>query len=131
MKILGIDHVAINVKDLSRSLEFYTGVLGLKISEREFQKPGVEQFLDCGAALVGLIQASEADGDHLFADRGAGANHLAFRVDTKNFDAAVEELKRRGVSVLFSKKRERSWAVYFEDPDGNKLGLTAWPEGDV
>ena len=131
MKVKGIDHAAINVRDLSRSLEFYTQVLGLKISEREFQKPGVEQFLDCGQSLVGLIQGKEGEGEHALKDGGFGGNHLSFRIDTKEFDGAVKELEKSGVKVLFSKKREKSWSVYFQDPDGNKLELTAWPKEDV
>ena len=61
MHILGIDHVAISVKDLNRSLEFYTKTFGLKITEREYSKPGVEYFLDCGSGLLGLIQGNESE----------------------------------------------------------------------
>ena len=127
---MGVDHVAINVKDLDRSLEFYTKVIGLKISPREHQKPGTEHFLDCGPSLVGLIQGNAAEGLHLLQNEGIGANHLSFRVRTTEFDAAVEELKKNGVPVNFVKKRDRSWSVYFEDPDGNKLEITAWPQED-
>ena len=130
IQVQGIDHAAINVKDLNRSLEFYTQVLGLKITEREYSKPGVEYFLDCGPSLVGLIQGKAEDGAHLLQDKGLGGNHIAFRVSTKDFDPIVEELKRRGIPITFSKKREKSWSVYFQDPDGNKLEMTAWPEED-
>lgn len=131
IKVKGIDHAAINVRDLAASLKFYTEVLGLKVSEREFQKPGIEQFLDCGTSLIGLIQGVPAEGEHKLSDGGVGGNHVSFRIDTRDFDAAVAELKARGVRVMFSKKRERSWSVYFEDPDGNKLELTAWPQEDA
>ncbi len=128
IRIMGIDHAALNVRDIEKSLEFYTKVLGLKISAREHQKPGIEYFLDCGASLVGLIQGNAAEGLHLLQNEGLGGNHLSFRVRLAEFDAAVEELKSRGVPVHFVKKREKSWSVYFEDPDGNKLEITAWPQ---
>ncbi len=130
MNIRGIDHVALNVRDLNKSMEFYTGLLGLKISEREFQKPGIEFFLDCGTSLIGVIQAKETDREHLFANEGVGANHFSFRIPAAEFDATLEKLKAAGVTILFSKKRERSWSVYFCDPDGNKLEMTAWPAED-
>jgi catechol 2,3-dioxygenase-like lactoylglutathione lyase family enzyme len=130
IRILGIDHVALNVRDLQASLEFYTGALGLKISEREHQKPGVEHFLDCGSSLVGLIQGDGGGERHPFRDGGIGANHFSFRVHTGQFDRIVSELKLRGVPIKFTKKREKSWSVYFEDPDGNKLEMTAWPQED-
>lgn len=126
----GIDHVAISVLDLKRSVEFYTGVLGLTLTRREYQKPGIEYFLDCGASLVGLIQGDPAQGVHPLAGDGVGGNHVGFRVHARDFDAAVEALKAHQVKITFMKKREKSWSVYFCDPDGNKLEITAWPEED-
>lgn len=130
IQVLGIDHVAINCRDLKRSLEFYTRVLGLKVTEREPSKPGMEYFLDCGSSLLGLIQGDTAKGNHPFQNEGIGANHVSFRARTQDFDPIVEALKRQGIPVRFFKKREKSWSVYFEDPDGNKLEITAWPLED-
>ena len=130
MKVLGIDHVAISVRDLNKSLEFYTKVIGLKITEREHLKPGTEYFLDCGNSLIGLIQGNEAEGKHLLQDGGLGGNHVSFRVETKEFDRIVEEIKKLGLTITTIKKREKSWSVYFLDIDGNKLEMTAWPLED-
>ena len=130
MKILGIDHVAISVKDLDKSLEFYTKVIGLKVTEREYSKPGIEYFLDCGNSLIGLIQGNEAEGKHLLQDGGLGGNHVSFRVETNEFDRIVEEIKKIGLTITYIKKREKSWSVYFLDIDGNKLEMTAWPLED-
>ena len=130
IKSLGIDHVAISVLDLNKSLEFYTKVMGLKITEREYSKPGIEYFLDCGNSLFGLIQGNEAEGKHLLQDGGIGGNHVSFRVETKEFDRIVEEIKKFGLTITYIKKREKSWSVYFLDIDGNKLEMTAWPLED-
>ncbi len=130
MKVLGIDHVAISVRDLEKSLEFYTNVIGLKITERETSKPGIEYFLDCGNSLIGLIQGNEAEGKHLLQDGGIGGNHVSFRVETKEFNRIVEAIKKLGLTITFIKKREKSWSVYFLDIDGNKLEMTAWPLED-
>ena len=127
---LGIDHVALSVRDLEKSLQFYTEVIGLKISPREHQKPGAEYFLDCGSSLVGLIQGNPGGDVHTLQDEGIGGNHFSFRVPTNDFDAIVEVLKNRGVTITYHKKRERSWSLYFLDPDGNKLEITAWPLED-
>ncbi len=128
--IQGIDHVAINCKNLDRSLEFYTQILGLKISKREHQKPGAEYFLDCGSSLIGLIQGEASGEEHLLKDKGVGGNHVSFRVRTRDFDRILEALKSKQIPILFSKKREKSWSMYFLDPDGNKLEATAWPLED-
>lgn len=130
MRVKGIDHVALSVGDLEKSLKFYTKVLGLKITGREYSKPGVEYFLDCGAALIGLIQGNGSEGRHLLGDGGLGGNHVAFRVDAKDFDRIAEEIKAIGLTITYQKKREKSWSLYFLDPDGNKLEITAWPLED-
>ena len=130
IKISGLDHVALSVADLERSKKFYAEVLGFNVSPRENQKPGVEYFLDCGPSLVGLIQGDPKGDKHELQDGGLGGNHFSFRVHTQDFDSAVETLKSLGVTITFEKKREKSWSVYFLDPDGNKLEMTSWPLED-
>ncbi|OGW83185.1 MAG: hypothetical protein A3C47_05455 [Omnitrophica bacterium RIFCSPHIGHO2_02_FULL_51_18] len=130
IKVLGIDHVAISVRNLDKALEFYTKVLGLAVTKREYSKPGLEYFLDCGRSLIGLIQGKEEEGVHLLQDGGIGGNHVSFRVKTQEFDRIVEALKKQNVTVTFLKKRGKSWSVYFLDMDGNKLEITAWPQED-
>ncbi len=128
--IIGIDHVAFNVRDIGKSLAFYTEVLGLKITEREPSKPGVEYFLDCGPSLLGIIQAKDTQTEHPFAGEGVGANHFSFRIHADDFDAMITHLENQGVKIEFAKKREKSWSLYFNDTDGNKLEATAWPRED-
>ena len=128
--IRGIDHVAINVRDLDKSLVWYTQVVGLKVTAREPSKPGVEYFLNCGESLIGLIQAKDLDTNHAFANEGLGANHFSFRIHSTDFDAMIEQLESHGVKIEFAKKREKSWSLYFYDLDGNKLEMTSWPLED-
>ena len=105
-KLHGIDHVALSVCDLEKSLEFYSKVLGFSVTQREISKPGVEYFLDCGSALIGLIQSQETEKKHLLEDGGLGGNHVSFRVHTKDFDKSVEEmnLSVRAMNCLKSAK---------------------------
>ncbi len=128
--IQGIDHVAFNVRDLDKSVEFYTKVIGLKITSREPSKPGIEYFLDCGPSLLGIIQAKDLTHDHKFENEGLGANHFSFRIHAKDFDGMIKQLEKHNVKIEFAKKREKSWSLYFYDLDGNKLEATAWPMED-
>lgn len=128
--IQGIDHVAINVRDLNKSVEFYTKVIGLKVTEREPSKPGIEYFLDCGPSLIGIIQAKNLDDNHPFSNEGLGANHFSFRLHAKDFDAFIQHLERHNVKIEFAKKRDKSWSLYFYDIDNNKVEATAWPRED-
>lgn len=130
IKVVGIDHVAFNVRELDKALEFYTKVIGLKVTEREPSKPGIEYFLDCGPSLLGIIQAQDLSSSHLFANEGLGANHFSFRVHSRDFEAMIAHLEAHHVNIEFAKKRPKSWSLYFYDLDGNKLEATAWPLED-
>jgi catechol 2,3-dioxygenase len=131
IKIQGFDHVAINVRDIDKSVEFYTKVIGLKITEREPSKPGIEYFLDCGpTSLLGVIQAKDFSHTHGFENEGLGANHFSFRIHSNDFDDMIKHLESNHVKIEFAKKREKSWSLYFYDLDGNKLEATAWPRED-
>ena len=130
IKIQGIDHVAINVRDLDRAVDFYTKVIGLSVTKREPSKPGIEYFLDAGPSLIGIIQAKDLTRTHAFADEGLGANHFSFRVHAHDFEPLIQHLETQGVKIEFAKKREKSWSLYFYDLDGNKLEMTAWPFED-
>jgi len=130
INIQGIDHVAINVRDIDKAVEFYTKVIGLKITEREPSKAGIEYFLDAGPSLIGIIQAKDFGDQHGFKNEGLGANHFSFRIHAKDFDAFIGQLERNHVNIEFAKKRDKSWSLYFYDLDGNKLEATAWPRED-
>lgn len=130
IKIQGIDHVAFNVLDLDKSVKFYTEILGLKVTEREPSKPGIEYFLDCGPSLIGIIQATDLNTNHPFAHEGLGANHFSFRIHSQHFDSMIQHLEQHNVKIEYAKKRPKSWSLYFYDLDGNKLEATAWPVED-
>ena len=130
IKIQGIDHVAFNVRDLDKSVKFYTEVIGLKVTEREPSKPGIEYFLDCGPSLLGVIQAKDLTNNHPFSNEGLGANHFSFRIHSNDFESMIAHLEHHGVKIEYAKKRPKSWSLYFYDLDGNKLEATAWPLED-
>lgn len=130
IKVLGIDHVALNVRDLDKSVAFYTRVFGLKVTRRETSKPGIEYFLDCGDSLLGIIQAKDFKGRHPFSGKGLGANHFSFRIRSGDFSAMLSRLEVNHVRIEYAKKRPFSWSVYFYDIDGNKLEATCWPVED-
>ncbi len=130
IRIAGIDHVAFNVRDLDKTVKFYTEVIGLKITDREPSKPGIEYFLDCGPSLLGIIQAQDLNINHPFAHEGLGANHFSFRIHSDDFIPMIEHLESHHVKIEYAKKRPKSWSLYFYDIDGNKLEATAWPLED-
>lgn len=115
-----IGHAHLKVRDLQRAIDFYTRFLDLKV---------VEVVGDHYAFLTG------GDFHHEIAlqnvgpnapqppPRGTGLYHVAFEVpDRRSLAQAYKSLTEAGVRVAPVDHRI-SWAIYFDDPDGNGLEL--------
>jgi glyoxylase I family protein len=112
MRSLGVHHVSINVADVREALEFYTGVLGLaaRNDRPDFGFGGA--WLDIGEQQVHLIEADVPD------DRG---QHFAIRV--LDIEAAVVELRDRGVDVSDPSLVGTGRQAFLQDPSGNRIEL--------
>jgi catechol 2,3-dioxygenase-like lactoylglutathione lyase family enzyme len=109
---LGIHHVSINVHDTGAAVEFYTGVLGLTLrSDRpDFGFGGA--WLDLAGQQVHLLELAVPE------DRG---QHFAIAV--ADLDAAVQELRARGVDVADPKSVGTGRQAFVRDPSGNLVEL--------
>jgi len=118
-----LGHVVLNVSDIEASVRFYTGVLGLEISDRypESMVPGGMVFMRVnadhhGVALVGGAPKLEK----------SSLNHFAFEVATPDeVFRARAWLRTHGVPIVFEGRRRAGCqlAVEFRDPDGNNLEI--------
>jgi len=119
-----IGHVVINVRDVARSVKFYTEVLGFEVSDiyPDEMVPGGMAFLRCntdhhGIALVGSLQDASENID---------LNHIAFEVATLDeVLRARDHLKRHAVPIDFEGRRRAGCqlAVEFRDPDNHRLEI--------
>ncbi len=119
-----IGHVVLMVSDLERSTEFYTKVLGFRVSDvyPESMMPGRMVFLRLnddhhGVAIVG---GSERHVD------SSEMHHMAFAVDTLDeVFRARDHLRKQGVKIEFEGRRRAGCqvAVEFCDPDGHFLEI--------
>jgi catechol 2,3-dioxygenase-like lactoylglutathione lyase family enzyme len=122
MELDGIDHVALSVRDVERSAQWYIDVLGF---ERRHQGmwDGIPVFIGKGTTSIALFPVGSKEGSS--SRGGVRMLHLAFRASRQNFLAAQEELKSRGIKFEFQ-DHEISHSIYFRDPDGRKLEITTY-----
>ncbi len=124
MKLDGIHHIALNVKDLDRAERFYTDVLGFKVTHR-FTKGLNHLMLDTGNSAIALFEAPDLEvKDAMDLLSKTGYLHLAFKVHRDQFPAVVDELKKNNVTIDNGPvKRGDGESIYFNDPDHNHLEI--------
>jgi methylmalonyl-CoA/ethylmalonyl-CoA epimerase len=102
MKILKIDHLGVAVNSIDEVQSFWTDVLGLPFEGTETVEAQkvTTAFYPVGESEVELLESTAPDGPvaKYIDKRGQGIQHVAFRVE--NIDAALEELKSKGVRLI-------------------------------
>jgi methylmalonyl-CoA/ethylmalonyl-CoA epimerase len=107
MKILKIDHLGVAVKSIDTGKNFWTDVLGLRLegAETVAEQKVTTAFLPVGESEVELLESTAPDGPiaKYLEKKGEGIQHIAFRVE--NIDAALAELKAKGIQLIDEKPR--------------------------
>lgn len=107
MKTTVVDHIGIAVKSIDEALKFWEGTLGIKchgVEEVADQKVKTA-FLPLGDTEVELLEgtSTESPVSKFIEAKGEGIHHLAIRVE--NLEAALAELKEKGVRLIDEKPR--------------------------
>lgn len=122
MELEGIDHVAMSVRDVEKAAQWYIDVLGFE-RLHEGMWDGVPVFIGKGTTALALFPVRGNADSPEHASKGPRMLHLALRADRKNFLAAQDELRQRGIRFEFE-DHEISHSIYFRDPDGHHLEIT-------
>ncbi len=124
MQLEGIHHIALNVRDLDRAEQFYTGVLGFSVTHR-FSKGLRHLMLDTGNGAIALFESKDLDTrEALGLLSETGYMHLAFKADKQRFQSIVDELNAKNVRIDSGPvKRGNGESIYFNDPDFNHLEI--------
>jgi methylmalonyl-CoA/ethylmalonyl-CoA epimerase len=99
-----LDHTGIAVRRIDEAIEFYTNVLGGKLTERyTSEKPGVETHIaviQLENQVIELLEPTSKTSpiERFIRQKGKGVHHLAYRVD--DLHAAIEEFEARGLTFL-------------------------------
>jgi catechol 2,3-dioxygenase-like lactoylglutathione lyase family enzyme len=132
MKAL-VYHIQLNVSNARKSLPFYRDMLnwlGYRIVDESPEHIGASN----GTTDLWVIEVEKKHSRKLHHRKGAGLNHIAFRVHSKK---AVDDffrkfLKPRKIKTLYQSPKlfpeysKDYYAVYFEDPDRIKLEVVCF-----
>jgi catechol 2,3-dioxygenase-like lactoylglutathione lyase family enzyme len=105
-RMVGINHVALEVDDLERSLDFYGGLFELRLRGRA----AGAAFVDIGDQFLALMQGRSGGPD--------ATRHFGLVVDDK--EAVRASLAATGAKVLPGRRLD------FLDPDGNRVEIVQY-----
>lgn len=127
LRIEGISHLAIPVRDLDEAVDFYCGALG-------FTPESAVALPECGTHAVltaasGQYIALSVDPDRI-PPTESGV-HSAYRITGATRNAILKRLAQRGVEVFSYREVRPAEArdnCYLHDPSGNRVQLVISPD---
>ncbi|MFD7103501.1 MULTISPECIES: VOC family protein [Streptomyces] len=152
----GINHLALVCSDMQRTVDFYSGVLGMPLIKTIELPGGVGQhfFFDCGGGdavaffwfadapdgVPGISAPKSLPGTGEFVSAVGSMNHVAFHVPAERFEEYHARLTAKGVKVSPVMNHDNSASTvaprmqkgvyvrscYFQDPDGILLEFACW-----
>jgi catechol 2,3-dioxygenase-like lactoylglutathione lyase family enzyme len=155
-EIRGINHLALVCKDMKRTVDFYSGVLGMPLTKTINLPHGMGQhfffdigngdqlaffwFPDAPPAVPGVTHAEQLVGRGPITSAHASMNHVAFNVPAERVDEYRQKLADAGIDCTPVVNHDDSAnqaslditpstfvrSIYFKDPDGILLEFAAW-----
>jgi catechol 2,3-dioxygenase-like lactoylglutathione lyase family enzyme len=155
-EIRGINHLALVCRDMRKTVEFYSGLLGMPLTKTINLPRGMGQhfffdigngdslaffwFPDAPESISGVTHAEALPGEGSLASAHASMNHVAFDVPAECIEEYRERLHAAGVNVTEVVNHDDSEtqasptltdstfvrSIYFKDPDGILLEFAAW-----
>jgi lactoylglutathione lyase len=129
-----LGHIALKVKDLDKSIAFYTK-LGfpefLRLTEEDGETWIV--YMRITDDLFIELFPGAAVGTTVTDQNGVGLNHLSLSVD--DIEATEAHLKRVGIALSQPRRNERgvdhNRGAWIEDPDGNRIEIMEMAPGCI
>lgn len=125
LRVAGLDHFVLRVRDLDASIAFYREVLGLPIEMLDEYRAGSRPFVSArvGGQLIDLVPDPTYDGV------AGGLLHFCVRVEGPLAGAVLPRVRAAGVEVIEDQPMVRLGAtgygpsIYVRDPDGYVIEL--------
>jgi len=125
-----IDHIELLTAHPERVVEFYTGVLGFKVRQRD-RVPSTPLgpldlvYLDLGGTTVEVMTYPE--GKPAAPQAGERFGYRMMALEVEDMDRALALLKSKGIDAAWGPVKRPTYArAEICDPDGNRIELRQW-----
>jgi glyoxylase I family protein len=134
LKLAGLDHVVLRVRDIEAMLGFYRDILGCALAKHN--EPLGLYHLDAGGSMIDLVtldgKLGQAGGSGPGADLAAGGrnvDHIALKIRAWDPEAIHAHLSAHGIETGEAVTRFGAEgdgpSIYLTDPEGNGVELKA------
>lgn len=126
---LSCHHIALKTLNLPALRRFYENVLGLNVLEKNHYEDGSLRsvWYELGTTIL-MLEKSETTRDlkviSSFTEDPPGFHLMALEIEKSQREIWKKKLLDAGIVI----EHESKFSIYFKDPDGNRLGLTHYPE---
>jgi lactoylglutathione lyase len=123
LTVSSIAHVAIRVKDATRTLDFYTNKLGFSEMLR-LDRDGRLWLVYLRITDDQYLEVfPDGEGERAAEREAVGYNHMCLSVP--DIDQTLGELEASGVPLIRPKTlgADGNWQAWIEDPDGHRIEL--------
>ena len=140
----GVHHLALNTDEIKTTIDFYTGVVGMRLVHAMRVPPGISRgnppferirhyFFDMGNdSLLAFFELPKGAKEQADRDGVAAMQHVSFASTEAEVAKLVERLDAAGVQRAGPLEAAPGcWSVYFYDPHGVRLEVSYQPaQGD-
>lgn len=129
MRIVAMDHIVLNVRDVERSVSFYRDVLGMPVERLDQWRQGAVGFPSVRISADTLIDLVQAPASH--ASGTPNMNHFCLVTGTDQLEPLIEHLAVHTVRVHTGPAKRwgahgDALSIYFNDPDGNEIEVRSY-----
>ena len=128
MRIIGLDHIVLRVRDMECMVAFWRDALGCEVEKVQAEIGLVH--IRAGNALIDLVDIAGKlgkEGGRAAGAEGRNLDHFCLRVEP--FDPAAIRARLTALGVAADEPKRRFGAegygdsIYLSDPEGNRIEL--------
>jgi catechol 2,3-dioxygenase-like lactoylglutathione lyase family enzyme len=122
MHLLKIDHIAINIKNLQKTFDWYHKLFGFGI----IHKWTHTWMIGNESIKIGVFERPEASVISDIDKNIIAIQHFAFLTDKVGFENAVAEIDKMGIPHEPVEDTGIALSIFLTDPDGHQVEITTY-----
>ncbi|MDC3096044.1 VOC family protein [Alphaproteobacteria bacterium] len=129
MKLEKIDHVVITVKDLNKTIDFYTNILGMKLEKfsSSLKNNQIRYAVSFGSQKINIHKEKKPLKPNAL-NPSSGSMDICF-ISQNKINDWMNHLEKKGINIEFGPEQKNGalgpiLSIYIRDPDFNLIEIS-------